>query len=340
MNYIEINNKQEIIQDYKNGLRIADLIKKYKLHYPQIYRIFNESGVEAINIRSKYRFDIKFFDIIDTEEKAYLLGLLYADGYNMETRNTVCLHLNIKDLNHIEKVKKILKADHPIKHLSNRTRQQFGISLTNKRFSEKLAELGCMQAKTFKIKFPTTDQVPNSLLRHFIRGYFDGDGCIQHHYTKRSKREIFQISFVGTENFCNKLRSIIQTKFSINGYINTRHPERNHNIRQLIYGGNLQVQTVLDWIYKNSLIQLDRKFKKYLYLLETNSIPREKRVSQIDPITGETIKIWINIKEAANAVDSWVESIRVICCKGFKYKSNGEKYTPIKHKGFIWKYTD
>jgi len=338
MKYTQIDNKQEIIQDYQNGLRIVELLKKYNLHYPQIYKIFNEFGIEITDKQSKYRFDIKFFDIIDTEEKSYLLGLLYADGYNMEGRNTVCLHLNVKDINHIEKIKKILKSNHPIKHLSNRTRNQFGINLTNKWFSKKLAELGCMQAKTFKIKFPTTDQVPDNLIQHFIRGYFDGDGCIQYRYTKRSKREVFQISFVGTENFCNKLRLIIQNKFNINGYMNTRHPERNHNIRQLIYGGNLQVQTVLDWIYKDSSIQLDRKFSKYLHLLKTNKIPREKMVAQINPITQETIKIWVNIKEAAKSVDSWVESIRVVCCGGFKYKYNGEKYTPTTHKGFMWKY--
>ena len=53
---------------------------------------------------SKYPFNIHFFDEINTEEKAYILGFLYADGYNMEERNTVAISLKKEDSYILERI--------------------------------------------------------------------------------------------------------------------------------------------------------------------------------------------------------------------------------------------
>ena len=62
-----------------------------------------------------------------------------------------------------------------------------------------LKKLGCVEKKSSILTFPTSQQVPNNLIYHFIRGYFDGDGSIC--ITDKN----YHISFVGTENFIKEL---------------------------------------------------------------------------------------------------------------------------------------
>jgi len=58
-----------------------------------------------------------------------------------------------------------------------------------------LIALGCIPRKSLLLKFPTSNQVPEHLIRHFIRGYFDGDG----HFTNTEK--CFEAGYIGTEDF-------------------------------------------------------------------------------------------------------------------------------------------
>lgn len=55
------------------------------------------------------------------------------------------------------------------------SKNQYRLTINNKHISKRLAELGCGKAKTSVITFPTLEQVPENLIHHFIRGYFDGN---------------------------------------------------------------------------------------------------------------------------------------------------------------------
>ena len=55
-------------------------------------------------------FDEHSFDVIDTEEKAYWLGFLYADGNVSNTKNEVGITLQSSDIKHLYKFKTFLKS--------------------------------------------------------------------------------------------------------------------------------------------------------------------------------------------------------------------------------------
>ena len=120
-----------------------------------------------------------FFESIDTEEKAYWLGFLYADGYNYEAKGEVKVALAGKDKDFLLKLRDTIypNKDKPLYYKENSDLSTgYELNMSSARMSRHLAKQGCMQAKTFKIKFPYF--IDESLYRHFIRGYFDGDGSL------------------------------------------------------------------------------------------------------------------------------------------------------------------
>jgi intein-encoded DNA endonuclease-like protein len=117
-----------------------------------------------------------------------------------------------------------------------------------------------VQTKTFKIKFP--DFIENELIRHFIRGYFDGDGCIYN----PEKRDV-HISILGNIQFITALQNHFIKILNVNE-VKLHQRFKHSECYTLSYHGlNLPLK-VLNYLYKDSTIYLDRKYKKYLSILE------------------------------------------------------------------------
>lgn len=94
-----------------------------------------------------------------------------------------------------------MKCDNKI---SFREKQQaYRISIYSKELSDDLTKLGCFQNKSLELKFPTNKQVPDKLIHHFMRGYFDGDGSICFGQGQ------LRFSIIGTEDFLLKYEKII-----------------------------------------------------------------------------------------------------------------------------------
>lgn len=232
-----------------------------------------------------YKFDTSFFDKIDTEEKAYILGILYADGYNSESRGNVSISLTQNDREILEKINNCLESNRPIrtqivKSSLYNTQPYCELTFYNKHFSERLAIIGCPQKKSHILKFPSFSIVPEYLIHHFIRGYFDGDGSVSFiNKNKNSNIKIAVASITSTEDFCLWIKGYCEEILKINTYLSCRFPQRNNNTKTLQFGGIRQVKEFLDFIYKDATIYLERKFNKYLeiskYLYDYDSTPKK-----------------------------------------------------------------
>jgi len=131
------------------------------------------------------KFNDTYFENIDTEDKSYWLGFFYADGYVRKRHDSGQFKLKLckKDKNHIELFKTNIKSEHIITDgveffTKNNKKYKSEYSLLNiysLKLVDDLIKHGCVQNKTQKIRFPI---LKNELIQHFIRGYFDGDGCI------------------------------------------------------------------------------------------------------------------------------------------------------------------
>ncbi len=263
-----------VLSNYSNGDSIRKIVKNTGITRYYVTKILNDNNIKIIsNIEKlrKYKINETYFDIIDTEHKAYTLGFLYADGYNDEKKNIIKLSLVEEDIDILKQIREPICPDKPLryyKYKDKNKRPQYSFVIDNGHISRKLSEFGVVQAKTFKLKFPTF--LNKSLIRHFIRGYFDGDGCITKTKTK-TERDKYYISFISTENVIIELQKYFLKKLNIKiGKNQIRHPERNNNIRTLNIGGNLQIEKLLNHLYDNSTIFLKRKHDKYLELKKIN----------------------------------------------------------------------
>ncbi len=199
--------------------------------------------------RHKYFFDERFFQTIDTEEKAYFFGWLASDGWIKMERGhalAVCLEIHRADCEIVEAFSRCLgsQAPQPVYRPSlNKVKLVFHST----QMCRDLAEKGLGHDKTFALG-DITRWVPQPLQRHFVRGVFDGDG----HWTDEPYRLRWGIR--GTEAFLAGLQSIVPVPCIIAGrrqwktLTNTRHA---HGVD---FGY---------WIYNNADFYLRRKYVKF-----------------------------------------------------------------------------
>lgn len=237
-------------------------------------------------LQRKYPIIEDFFDVINTQEKAYVLGLLYADGYNDTNKNSVALGLKESDKEILVKITDLIQPTKPLQYINisyqpkrrgfENSQNQYRLAISNKHISQKLADLGCGKAKTHKLTFPTEEQVPSHLIRHFVRGYFDGDGCIT-----GEKQKLFSI--VGTINFLIPLQEILIKELNFSKTkLSQRYKERDNNIRSLNYCGINQCIKFRDWLYKDATIFMERKKKIFDLCIPFEIIERKCSIGNCD----------------------------------------------------------
>lgn len=202
-----------------------------------------------------------YFKNIDTPDKAYWLGFLYADGY-IDKKNSIRINLSSIDEAHLIKFQKAIEAyNHKIIHSEKRMGDKIYLqscfAIRDKQMVEDLAKLGCVNNKSLILEFPY-NKIPENLYSHFIRGYFDGDGSIN--YTKKiykGKQHHWRIEFIGTEKMLVAIKNILgKEKLSL---------ENKGNYFVLQISGAKQLEIILNYIYKDATddILLSRKKEKY-----------------------------------------------------------------------------
>lgn len=143
----------------------------------------------------KHTLDEHFFDVIDTESKAYWLGFLSADG-SIGQNGAISLVLKASDAEHVKRFLEDIGSSAPTSFLAVRVKgkqyQTARASVCSKSMARSLADLGVICNKTFAIS--PCAAICDTLESHYWRGVFDGDGSISHPSGKRA----YQLSLTGT----------------------------------------------------------------------------------------------------------------------------------------------
>lgn len=258
----------EIIEMYQNNVSLREIEKRTSHGRPAITKMLQRLGIKTTtgNHYRKYFFDFNFFEKIDNEYKAYWLGFMYADGCILKQDNRgygeqeFKIQIAKEDLQLLEKFKQDIKSTYPIREDKSKNEKnpnhqiQVIQSLRSQKTVDDLKKLGCVENKSLILTFPSEQQVPKELQKHFIRGYFDGDGFIS------ETKEHYYINFVGTESFIKKLYQILN--------MGSVFPDkRKENSWYLSIGGNLQVIKFYHLLYDNSNRYMQRKYEKFQLLL-------------------------------------------------------------------------
>lgn len=217
--------------------------------------------------KSKYIFnDMFFFEKIDTEEKAYFLGLIYADGSINNKLYTLQLNLIEEDKYLLDCLNNYIYKNRPLREINPRElnhKIQYQLTISSKKIYNDLNKLGIIQNKSIIGEWMIDNSVPSKLMNHFIRGYFDGNGCIYNNLKTKNKL----VTFTGTTLFIEKLREFLVKNISLRkGNISNRNSSSLYN-STLVFGGNLQVERIKSYLYNNATIFMKRKKEKFNQIL-------------------------------------------------------------------------
>ncbi len=253
-----MNYPTEIISKYTNGESTVQLSKEYGIHPSCIRTFLIDNGVKMRSNKEnsrRYYVNDNVFHIIDTEEKAYWLGFLAADGYVCSTNGKrVGLSIASKDRHHLEKFKSFLCSTYPIKtYISSSgysNSEYVRMIICSDQMYDDLVLHGVVEHKTNILKYPTS--VPHELQKHFLRGFVDGDGCI----TKRGNS--FVISIMGINEFLDDAVKYLRSE---NAYKHGRIYQRKKNCPTLSLSMcGETAKNVIGLLYGNCTVYLDRKY--------------------------------------------------------------------------------
>lgn len=226
-----------------------------------------------------YNIDETYFEEIDTEEKAYWLGFIWGDGYTQyrENKNSYVFKMDLSTVDeyHLEKFKKSLGCNKKILRYSIK-------SQLNSFFYSRFTTYKKVFIKILRDKYGITakrsdfskviDNTPYHLHSHLLRGLFDADGSIVSRAIKYKKcnRLEWSISLIGSDSVLDWYNNLlIENNITKTIYKRSiRHKGKDENMSTIIITGNNIVKNVLNFMYNDSKVNLDRKYKKYLELKE------------------------------------------------------------------------
>lgn len=286
-NKYDTKTVKRILSNYKKGLSAHQISKKLNLSETSIFRRVHRANIARsskegalLYYKTKpLRKNEDFFSRIDTEEKAYWLGFFAADGCVYEKRSTISFHLSLRDKEHLQKFADLFWGK--IKPISERPMIKF--CLGSIRLCTDLISLGIVPRKSKILSSDVISNLSNDLQRHFIRGYFDGDGCLY------AKGPAFSIAS-GSEGFLLKIQSLLCEACHLNKTKLFFNP-RGRGCFSLCWGGALNVNKIQHYLYTGANIWLKRKYKKIPITYWTSEeIERLKELKPGKRKQGETRK--------------------------------------------------
>lgn len=262
-----------IIAYYRDGLsyeQISEKMDKY-ISATKIYELLKENGetnsfsTEKINSiidlqdkdnRRKYYFDDHLFDIINTPDKAYCIGLFMADGCNQLEHGCFSIGLQERDKDILEKISKMFQSDYPLyfRDASNyeyMKQNVLSIRWNSKYFCNRLNEIGIVPNKSLILDFP--HWLDRHLIPYLIKGYIDGDGWVNKS----------QIGFMSTENFCLGVQEYLNS-LGISSYIMDMKRHYKSETKELLISGRNNIIPLVNIMFSHGNLYLERKYQKYI----------------------------------------------------------------------------
>lgn len=248
--------KQEIVRlyDTKTSTELAD---HYDVSRGQITKIWYDNNLIGKN-RNKYPFNYNYFENIDTNDKAYFLGFLAADG-NVHIRNNnssqaiIRLSLKSEDEKILEIFKLYLNSDQPlytfIKENNSYITYIKCLELVSNKMADDLKKYNITKRKTYDYEIKILNK---KLMPHFFRGYFDGDGCITCNNNKFHTPSSYYVSICGFVHNLDKMKTYLKDEENIDSLI-TYDNRHNGKLKfGSLYFANLEQQyKFLKYIYNN-----------------------------------------------------------------------------------------
>ena len=253
-------DKLDLVALYREGQSAGAIGRQLGLATHTVTNHLRAAGVELRSSSEacrKYPLDEAAFATIETEAQAYWLGFVTADG-GVSDRFELRLNLQLRDKPHLERLRDFLGTTIAVREKYRvdgdpNSRDLCYLSVRSVPLCESLAHHGVVPRKSKVLRWPGT--VPDHLVRHYVRGYFDGNGT----YSSCGVGH-FQWRLAGARDFLTSVQDLLICATGLNRTKLCAH-HRTPEIAYLVYGGNHSVLKIVTWLYSEATIYLDRKLQ-------------------------------------------------------------------------------
>lgn len=258
----------DIFKLYNKGMTCKEIHKQFYSQFTidQINYICQKKGITR---RTGKRVQLchNYFEKIDTERKAYFLGLLFADGNVQNEKGnswSIGLSLMKEDKYLVEEFAKEIKTDLSVKEYLNNTGFQrkdgephieCRLVVHSKKMADDLGRYGIVPRKSLIVS--TIPTISKELLPHFIRGFMDGNGCITYNYSHNIKN--IRVLFYSTNAFCSSLKELLEKEDIICSSI---YNQKEYKVSFFSCNRKESIKKLYDYLYSDSTIYMKRKKKK------------------------------------------------------------------------------
>lgn len=267
----------ETISLHKKGNTIPEIVKKLsekydKVTYAGVALRLSRNNISANRSEMPRRTTLNedYFSSISSNNVAYFLGLMGADGGVCDKINRVRLSLQSTDGYLIEFFKKEVNFSGILcrhKQKNKCKQEQTAIQLYSKKMVSDLINLGCTPRKSLTLELP---RVPKKYFGSFLRGYFDGDGSIG--YIEKGKYLSFKLT--GSIPFMNELKLVLEKEYGIKSFILLRGGGVYCDLK---VHKQIEISKIRDIMYEFDEVSMKRKKEKFFSDLSYENVGHQKR---------------------------------------------------------------
>jgi len=243
---LTVEEEKWCCEKYKEGYSLSELSNAVKIDDTSVYRLLKYYNVELRkNDAFSKGINDDYFKNIDSNEKAYLIGFIAADG---SLRNQIIIYQARESFNILSY---FLREINPNGNLcfseshNEKSQDMFSLFIGSKNNINYLNKLGIpngKKSKTLNIQ-NILNNIDEKYWSYFFRGLFDGDGHVSANGTK--------ICLSGNEQTCKIFKNIVQKKVGIQNNVKI-YKDENKNCK-IYYSSLSDTKLILNWLYSEPL---------------------------------------------------------------------------------------
>ena len=266
-----------IIENYRS-MSTKEIAEKIGVSKSAVGGVAHRYNLKSIKRRTYNLLNENYFHVIDSQDKAYFLGFVGADGclYNRGRgwQGVLSIIIQKEDIKILEILKSKLLTDKPI----NSYNKYVSLQISSDIIFDDIGDKGLLPRKTYGNTIAT---VPTIFMPALIRGYFDGDGNISFHKNILETR----VSITGYERNMLKLQQYLESQNIFTSFVkdNSKYSNMETGSFGALYTLNkTSTYCLLKLLYKDTEgIYLDRKFDRaqlFLSAIEKSEQARDKQI--------------------------------------------------------------
>lgn len=256
--HITKEQKENLVRYYLSKPMTVDSVAQYfGISIPSVIKILDQYKIKRYTKVQLFSPELveDYFSSIDTEKKAYFLGLIITDGcvFRKHSKQAIiAISLQESDKYILEEFKREIRSNKQITHDG---RGCCSIQILSNKMADDLKLYGVEENKSLHTKFP--DALPDFAYPHLLRGILDGDGSVSFYSRPNRKSHTKAVRFCqGNRDFLVDLVHYLSANAGTS--IVSIYQEKE-TLWSIAYRSNNDLISIIAYLYRDATVYLRRK---------------------------------------------------------------------------------